>query len=180
MLYMIIIGFAASLWHLNYLELDSPFSITALVWSLQPKVAFFCLKLSKKPGKSGWQTKIVVEIPTTPLQGGENLLLLGFVRSWFYSRSSSSGHSWAWSPRSAAAPGTHSWPGWGHQRPWIVGIEDWGSRIQDGMFQDPGSGSGGLESKGDLKERGLVQDSRGDRALLRHQKAQKAKKKSFR
>ena len=48
------------------------------------------------------------------------------------------------------------------------------------MFQDPGSGSGGLESKGDLKERGLVQDSRGDRALLRHQKAQKAKKKSFR
>ena len=46
------------------------------------------------------------------------------------------------------------------------------------MFQDPGSG--GLESKGDLKERGLVQDSRGDRALLRHQKAQKAKKKSFR
>ena len=43
---------------------------------------------------------------------------------------------------------------------------------------DPGSG--GLESKGDLKERGLVQDSRGERALLRLQKAQKAKKKSFR
>ena len=46
---------------------------------------------------------------------------------------------------------------------WIAG--GLGSRIQD--LLDPGSG--GLESNGDLQERGLVQEgvnSKGDRALL--------------
>ena len=45
------------------------------------------------------------------------------------------------------------------------GIAGLGSRIQD--LLDPGSG--GLESNGDLQERGLVQEgfnSKGDRALL--------------